>query len=110
MSIKVKISIGSQNVRLESLDKFLGRNDDAILVKLKGTADATMKYKPGHLCRIEEDDDDDQRYCVFVGKHYVGELPEEAIAFAKQVDSSPDCLVSIVGKVEADGIYIYIAE
>ena len=111
---KIKYSIGSEKVRLESLDKWLGRNDDAILVKLKGPRDDFDKLKVGHICRIEEADED-QQYNVFVGKHMIGLLPDEAIAFAGSVDSSPEFLVAIVGKIEygadksCDEIYIYIA-
>ena len=108
--LKVKISIGPTKVRLDSLDKFLARNDDAILVKLEGPHDPSMNYKPGHVCRIEESDNDDQKYIVFVGSHMIGYLPDEAITFAKQIDYIPEALVSMVGKVEDDAIYIYIAE
>ena len=107
---KIKISTVSDRVRLDSVDKFLGRNRDAILVKLEGPHDSSMLYKPGHVCRIEEDDDDNQKYIVFVGKHMIGYLPDEAISFARQVDLIPETLVSIVGKVEDNDIYIYIAE
>lgn len=107
---KLKISTGSDRVRIDSLDKFLGRNRDAVLVKLEGPHDPSMNYKPGHICSIEEDDEVDQKYNVFVGKHFIGSLPDEAIEFAKQVDSVPEALVSIVGKVEDENIFIYIAE
>lgn len=107
---KIKISMGSDKVRIDSVEKFLGRNRDAILVKLEGPHDSSMLYKPGHVCRIEEDDDDNQKYIVFVGKHMIGYLPDEAIVFSQQVNSVPFALVSIVGKVEGDDIYIYIAE
>ena len=105
---KIKMSMGSDRVRLDSLEKFLGRNRDAILVRLEGPRDPSMSYKPGHVCRIEEGDG--QEYYVFVGKHMIGRLPAEAISFAEQVESSPEFLVSIVGKVEDDSISIYIAE
>ena len=107
---KVKISMGPDRVRIDSVEKFLGRNRDAILVKLEGPHDPSMLYKPGHVCRIEEDDDDNEKHIVFVGKHMIGYLPDEAIAFCHQVDSIPEALVSIVGKVEDNDIYIYIAE
>ena len=105
---KVKTSMGSAKVRLDSLEKFLLRNDDAILVKLEGPHDPSMVYKPGHVCRIEEDSDN--KYSVFVGNHMIGYLPEDAITFAKQVDLIPEALVSMVGKVEDNSIFIYIAE
>lgn len=104
---KIRITTGSGKVRLEDVNKFLGRNRDAILIKLEDAADQSMDYKPGHICSIEEDDD---QYSVFVGKHYIGRLPDEAITFAEQVESDPDCLVAIIGKIEQDEIYIYIAE
>ena len=104
---KIRITTGPVKVRLEDVDKFLGRNPDAILVKLEDSPDPSMNYKPGHLCRIEEDED---QYSVFVGKHYVGKLPNEAIAYAEQVESDPDCLVAMIGKVENSEIYIYVAE
>ena len=107
---KVKISVGPERVRLDSVEKFLVRNDDAVLVKLQGPCDPSMIYKPGHVCRIEESDNNDQKYIVFVGSHMIGYLPDEAVSFAEQVDSIPEALVSIVAKVEDDGIYIYIAE
>ena len=102
---KIRISSGSGKVRIEDVNKFLGRNRDAILVKLEGAADHSMNYKPGHICSIEEDED---QYSVFVGKHYIGKLPDEAIAFSEQVELSPDCLSAMVGKVENDDIYIYV--
>ena len=107
---KFKMTMGPERVRLDSLEKFLGRNHDAILVKLTGPHDTSMNYKPGHVCRIEEDDEDKQKFNVFVGKHFIGQLPEEAINFADLVGSFPAFLVSMVGKVENDEIYIYVAE
>ena len=106
---KIKITTGSDKVRIDDLKKFLARNDDAMLVKLEGPHDPSMTYKPGHVCRIEEDDENDQQYNVFVGKHYIGYLPDEALTFADQIDYTPDCFVSIVGKTEGDDIYIYVA-
>ena len=105
---KTKITMGSGKVRLDSLDKFLGRNRDAVLVKLEGDRDPSMVYKPGHICSIETEDN--QNYYAFVGNHMIGKLPPEAIAFAESVDSSPEFLVSMVGEVEDDSISIYIAE
>ena len=64
---KIKISTVSEKVRIDSVEKFLGRNHDAILVKLEGPHDSSMLYKPGHVCRIEEDDCDSQKYSAFVG-------------------------------------------
>ena len=104
---KIRITSGPAKTRLEDVNKFLGRNPDAILVKLEDKYDQSMIYKPGHLCRIEEDED---QYSVFVGKHYIGRLPNEAISYAESVESEPDCLVSMVGKVNQDAIYIYVAE
>lgn len=106
---KIKMTTGPSKVRLDSLEKFLGRNDDAILVKLEGEPDPSMNYKPGHVTRIEEDDNGHD-YNVFVGSHFVGQLPEDAIAFANQVDMSPEFMVSIVGKFEDGSVFIYIAE
>lgn len=112
---KIKFTTGPETVRLEKLDKWLDRNNDAILVKLEGPHEAFDKLKPGHIARIEEDEDG-QHYNVFVGKHFIGQLPDEAIAFASKVESSPDFLIAIVGKIEYgactdnDEIYIYIAE
>ena len=112
---KIKFTTGPDTVRLESLEKWLGRNDDAVLVKLEGPHESFDRLKPGHLCRIEVDDDG-QHYNVFVGKHFLGQLPEEAIEFAKRVEYSPEFLIAIVGKIEygastdLDEIYIYIAE
>ena len=110
----IKISTGSKSVRIESVDKFLIRNPDAMLVKLEGDPDPSMKYKPGHLCEI--DDDGSNKYNVFVGNHFIGYLPPEAIAFAESIDSSPAFLLAMVGEVEhddnmnTDKISIYIAE
>lgn len=106
---KVKMTTGSEKVRMDSLDKWLARNRDAILVKLEGDPDPSLNYKPGHITSIEEDDDG-QHYNVFVGKHFVGQLPQEAITFSEQVDMSPPFMVSIVGKVEDGIVFIYIAE
>ena len=112
---KIKISTGPDNVRLEDLGKWLRRNDDAVLVKLNGPHEVFDKLKPGHLTRIEKDEDG-QHYNVFVGKHFIGQLPDEAIAFAERVEYSPEFLIAIVGKIEygasagSDEIYIYIAE
>lgn len=110
----IKISTGSKRVRIESVDKFLNRNHDAMLVKLEGDPDPSIKYKPGHLCEIN--DDGSNKYNVFVGSHFIGYLPPEAIAFAESIESSPAFLVAMVGKVEhddntdTDKISIYIAE
>lgn len=112
MDGKVKITTGPEKTRLEDINKWLGRNRDAVLVKLDGSHDV-FNYKVGHLCRIEEDN---EKYYVFVGNHLMGQLPEEAIAFANQIDYSPEFLIAIVGKIEYgasasdDEIYIYIAE
>ena len=112
---KIKISTGPDKVRLEDLGKWLGRNRDAMLVKLEGKPVEFTKYRVGHLCRIEEDDNG-QKYNVFIGNHLIGQLPDEAVAFADQVNSSPEYLVSIVGKIEYgassdnDEIFIYVAE
>ena len=112
---KIKISTGPDKVRLEDLGKWLGRNRDAVLVKLEGKPVDFTKYRVGHLCRIEESDDG-QKYNVFIGNHLIGQLPDEAVAFAEQVDSSPEYLISIVGQIEYgaspenDEIFIYIAE
>ena len=111
---KIKISTGSKKVRLEDLSKWLGRNRDAILVKLEGRPVDFTKYRVGHICSIEENDEG--QYNVLVGNHVIGQLPEEAIAFAKQFDYSPEFLIAIVGKIEYgasssdDEIFIYIAE
>ena len=112
---KVKFSTGSEKVRLEDINKWLGRNRDAVLVKLEGRPVDFTKYRVGHLCRIEEADDG-QKYNVFVGNHLIGQLPDEALEFAKQIDYSPEFMVSIVGQIEYgptpddDEIFIYIAE
>lgn len=112
---KIKISNGSNKVRLDDLGKWLGRNRDAVLVKLEGHPVDFTKYRVGHICTIEVDDDG-QKYNVFIGNHLIGQLPEEAIAFAKQIDYSPEFLIAIVGKIEygasadTDEIFIYIAE
>lgn len=109
----IKISTGSERVRIENVEKFLARNRDAVLVQLEGKHDLSMEYKPGHVCRIENGDD---KYNVFVGRHIIGQLPPEAISFAESVDSSPEYLIAMVGKVEhnndtdTDKISIYIAE
>lgn len=105
--MNIKITSGSERVRIDSLEKFLVRNPDAILVKLEGVPDQSMDYKPGHLTRIEETDDG---YPVFVGKHFIGNLPQEAISFAKQADMVPEFLVSMVGKYEDGSVSIYVAE
>lgn len=112
---KIKITNGSNKVRLDDLGKWLGRNRDAVLVKLEGHPVDFTKYRVGHICTIEVDDDG-QKYNVFIGNHLIGQLPEEAIAFAKQIDYSPEFLIAIVGKIEygasadTDEIFIYIAE
>ena len=109
---KIKISTGPEKTRLEDINKWLGRNRDAILVKLEGNHDV-FGYKVGHLCRIEEDN---EKYNVFVGNHLIGQLPEEALSFAKQIDYSPEFMIAIVGKIEYaasaedDEIFIYVAE
>ena len=112
---KVKMSVGPDRVRKDDLKKWLGRNSDAILVKLEGGRNDSFACSPGHVCRIEVDDDG-QKYNVFVGGHMLGQLPDEALAFAERIDSSPEFMISIVGKVEhgasadLDEIYVYIAE
>jgi len=105
---KITISTGPVSTRKEDLDKWLKRNDDAILVKLNGHPEPSAPCSVGHLCRIEECDD--STYSVFVGSHLIGQLPDEAVSFAERVDLSPEFLIAIVGKVEDSDVYIYIAE
>lgn len=109
MDGKIKITTGPLKTRKEDLTKWLGRNNDAILVKLIGHPEPTAPCSVGHLCRIEEGDEENV-YNVFIGRHLIGQLPDDAIAFAESVDSSPDCLIAIVGKIEDDDVFIYIAE
>jgi hypothetical protein len=106
---KISISSGPQKTRKEDLKKWLGRNPDALLVKLIGHPEPSAPCSVGHLCRIEKSDDG-SAYFAFVGKHLIGQLPNEAIEFANSIDYSPDCLISIIGKVEDGDVYIYIAE
>lgn len=106
---KVKFSTGSERVRKDNLDKWLGRNQDAVLLKLEGDRDESFTCSAGHICRIEEGDAD-RTYNVFVGSHLIGQLPDDAIKFAEQVESSPEFLIAIVGKVDESGTYIFIAE
>ena len=104
---KIKITNGPMRIRKEPLEKWLARNRDAILVKLIGHPEPSAPCSVGHLCRIEADG---QNYYVFIGNHLIGQLPEEAITFAEQVNYTPDILVAIVGKVEGNDVFIYIAE
>jgi len=106
---EIKFSMGSERVRKDNLEKWLGRNDDAVLVKLEGQKEPTAPCSVGHICRIEKADGD-QKYNVLIGKHVIGQLPDRAIEFANNIEYSPEFLISIVGKVEDDGIFIYIAE
>jgi hypothetical protein len=105
---KITISTGPLKTQKDDLNKWLGRNSDAILVKLIGPRDPSGVCSVGHLCRIEKVDD--STYIAFVGSHSIGQLPDEAVSFAESVDSSPEYLISIVGKVEDDDVFIYIAE
>lgn len=105
----VYFSTGPMKTRKEDLNKWLRRNDDAILVKLIGNPNPSAPCSVGHICRIEKYNND-SAYIVFVGSHEIGQLPDEAIAFADRVGSSPEFLISIVGKIEDGNIYIYIAE
>lgn len=104
---KMKITTGPDRTRKDDLNKWLSRNDDAVLVKLKGDHDPSFSCSAGHVCRIEADDNG---YDVFVGNHIIGRLPDDAVTFAESVGSSPEFLISIVGKIENNDIYIYIAE
>ena len=103
------ITTGPMKPRKEDLNKWLGRNRDAVLVKLIGHPEPSAPCSVGHICRVEKINDD-PAYIVFVGRHPIGQLPEEAIAFADHVGSSPEFLVSIVGKVEDGDVFVYIAE
>ena len=107
--MSIYFSTGPEKTRKEDLNKWLGRNDDAVLVKLDGTPDPSFKCSAGHLCRIVKYNND-PAYYVFVGNHLIGLMPDEAVAFAARIDSSPEFLVSIVGKVEDGNIFVYIAE
>lgn len=108
MDGNIKFSTKSERTRIDDPAKFLSRNPDAILVKLSGSPDPSMKYHPGHVCGMEEDNGNVN---VFVGNHLIGQLPAEAIDFAEQVGSNPEFLIAIVGKIDDDGnIYIYVAE
>ena len=109
MDGKVKVTVGPLNVRKDNLDKWLGRNRDAILVKLIGHPAPSSPCSVGHLCRIEESDDGNG-YVVFIGKHLIGRLPDDAIAYAEQLDTIPDSMIAIVGKVEDGDVFVYIAE
>ena len=106
---KINMSIGPYKTRKEDLNKWLSRNSDAILIKLIGHPEPSAPCSVGHLCRIEEGDDKNI-YNVFIGNHLIGQLPDEALAFAESVDSIPDALIAIVGKRENDDVFIYIAE
>ena len=106
---KISFSTGPVKTRKDDLKKWLGRNDDAILVKLCGHSDPSFQCSVGHVCRIEKCSDD-PAYTVFVGNHVIGQLPDEALTFADRVDSSPEFLISIVGKIENGDVFIYIAE
>ena len=103
------ITNGPMKTRKEDLNKWLGRNRDAVLVKLIGHPEPSAPCSVGHLCRIEKCSDEPV-YIAFVGNHPIGQLPDEAIAFAEGVDSSPEWLISIVGKIEDGDVYVYIAE
>ena len=103
----IKISTTSERVRKDDLNKWLKRNRDAILLKLIGHPSESAPCSVGHICRIEKEEN---AYFAFIGKHRIGQLPEEVIAFAEQVDSSPEYLISIVGKVENNDVFIYVAE
>lgn len=106
--MNIRISTRSDRTRIDDVDKYLARNSDAILVKLEGSPDPSMAYKPGHVCGIEEADPG--VFNVYVGKHLIGQLPDKAITFAESVDMYPALLPAIVGKVEEDAIFVYIAE
>ena len=107
--MKISISTRSDRTRIEDLEKYLARNRDAILVKLEGDPDPSMKYRPGHVCGIEEDDSG--VFNVYVGNHLIGQLPNEAITFAESVDIDPAFMPAVVGKVDPDGfVYIYVDE
>jgi len=106
---KIYFSTGPDRTRKEDIEKWLGRNDDAILVKLDGQPDPSFQCSIGHLCRIVKYHNDPACY-AFVGDHFIGQLPDEAFSFADRLDTSPEFLISIVGKVENGDIYIYIAE
>ena len=107
--MSIYFSTGPEKTRKEDLNKWLGRNDDAVLVKLDGTPDPSFKCCVGHLCRIVKYNNNPACY-AYVGNHFIGQLPDEAFAFADRIDSSPEFLISIVGKVEDDNVFIYIAE
>ena len=106
---KITISSGPLKPRKEDLNKWLNRNTDAVLVKLEGNQEPTFSCSVGHVCRIEKGDDKGV-YNVFVGGHLIGQLPDEGISFAEHVDSSPEFLISIVGKIVNNAVYVYIAE
>ena len=108
-NMSIYFSTGPEKTRKEDLNKWLGRNHDAFLVKLEGQSDPSFQCSVGHLCRIVKYDNDPSCY-VYVGNHLIGQLPDEAFAFAERIDSSPEFLVSIVGKVEEGNVFIYIAE
>ena len=105
----IYFSTGPLKTRKDDLHKWLGRNRDAVLVKLIGEPDPSFSCSVGHVCRIEKYANN-PIYNVFVGNHLIGHLPDEAIAFAERVDSSPEFLIAIVGKVEDGNVFINIAE
>lgn len=107
MDVKISFSTVSDRTRIESLDKFLARNRDALLVKLDGHADESIVYKPGHVCGMKQDENGNCN--VYVGSHMIGQLPDEAISYANEAGCLPELLDAIVGIVENDGIFIYIA-
>ena len=114
--IKVKITRGSdKSVWSESIEAFLARNDDAILVKLESSPEEKANCSTGNRCYVREDDDHPGVYYVTCGGKIVGRLPESCIAYAKENDTRPEFLIGIIKEVEYgaqksdDIVTVYIA-
>jgi len=101
-TIKPNTQVKTSSVWSESIDNYLARNENAKLVKLTGKPEDLASYEVGNRCKVQQDDDDDEKYNVLCGGDIIGRLPASAITYADKHDCPPDDLAVIIAEVDYD--------
>ena len=99
---KPESKVKSSKAWSETVDNFLARNKDSKLFKLTGKPEDFADYEVGNRCKIEQDEDDDEKYNVICGDSFIGRLPSSAITYANKNDCPPEDLAVIIAEVDYD--------